>query len=89
MSEPHAGGNAFARDIPQHSENTRSVLRQGGEVPGEKARGEYFAGKLQVPIAQHARSAQLALNLGGIEHLRMQICSFPQQGINILLQRHL
>ena len=89
MRKPHARGNAFARDVPKHSQNPGPILRQGSEVAGEKTCREDFAGKLDIAAAQCARAAELALNLRSLEHLRMQVRPLPQQRENVLLQRHL
>ena len=51
MSEPHAGRYSFAGDISKHGKDLGIMLGEGGKVPGEKARGEDLAGKLQVAIA--------------------------------------
>src|SRR5580693_7387664 len=58
MSEPHAGRHAFAGDISKHGKNLVTILREGGKVPGKKARGEDLAGKLQFAVAQPTRATQ-------------------------------
>src|ERR1700677_3792446 len=79
MSEPHSSGHAFAGDISKHGKNLGTILREGGKVPGEKARGEDLAGKLQVAAAQHTWAAEFALDLHGVEQLCMEINSLSQE----------
>ena len=87
MCEPHASSDAFACDISKHGKDGGAVLRKSGEVAGKETSGEDLAGKLEGAGAQHARTTELALNLGGIEDLRMQIRSFPEQRVHILMLR--
>jgi hypothetical protein len=88
MREPHTSSNTFACDIAKYGEDTGATVRQSREVAGEKASRENFARELQIAHAQHTGSAELALNLGGIEDLRVQVSSLPQKGVHVLLQRH-
>ena len=89
MSEPHASPHAFTGDISEHGKNLGTMLREGGKVPGEKARSEDLAGKLQVAVAQTTRAAEFALDLYGVEQLRMQIHSLSQERLHVLLRgRH-
>ena len=78
MSKPHSRRDAFTRDVSEYGKNPGSVLREGGEVAGNKAGGEDFAGKLQLAAAQHPRPAQLALDLHGVKNLRVQIHPLAQ-----------
>src|ERR1700722_12818868 len=88
MREPHSSRHAFTRDIAKHGKNLGTILGEGGKVPGEKARGEDLAGKLQVAAAQHAWAAKFALDLYGVEQLRMEINSLSQERVHVILRWH-
>ncbi len=87
MGEPHSSRNAFTRNISKHGKNPGTILRECRKVPGEKARREHLAGKLQVAAAQHPRAAELALDLYRVRKLRMEINSLSQQRIHSSLRR--
>jgi hypothetical protein len=86
MSEPHASPHAFTGDISKHGKNLGTILRQGRKVPGEKARGENLAGKLQVAVAQRTWTAEFALDLYGVEQLCTEIQSLSQERVHVILQ---
>jgi hypothetical protein len=86
MSEPHSSRHAFASNISKHGKNLGTMLREGRKVPGEKARGEDLAGKLQVAAAQHTWAAEFALDLYGVEQLCTEIHSLSQERGHIILQ---
>ena len=73
IREPHSCRNAFTGNVSVGGENSGAPFRQHGEIPGEIASRENFAGKLQVAVPQCA--ARLAC--AGSAQPRRAACANP------------
>jgi hypothetical protein len=89
MSEPHSSRHAFTGNISKYGKNLGTIPRERREVAGEKARGKDLACKLHVAIPQNTRTAEFALDLYGVEQLAMEITSFSQERVDVILRWHI